>query len=118
MRVGRWLTLVSLAVALPAPACSGDYPLPPTRCDEFCDVTKGGFCQEYYNPASCVANCESANTDAEGCRTAFDAVLSCFRTHPRALAQRCAYDSVPDDCESELTVLFACVSATSGLSSR
>lgn len=108
MRLGSWLTLVGLAVALPTPACSGGYPLPPTRCDEFCDVTKGEFCQDYYNPASCVAECESSDLDREICRGAFDEVLSCFRSSPRALEQRCAYDNVPDDCANEQQALGLC----------
>ena len=118
MRAGTWLALISLAVTLPTLACSGGYPLPPTRCDEFCDVTKGGFCQDYYNPASCVANCESSETDAEACRTLFDATLSCFRSSPRALPQRCAYDDQTDDCSVELALLLNCVSDASGLSTR
>jgi hypothetical protein len=117
MRAGRWFALVSLALALPAPACSGGYPLPPTRCDEFCDATKGGFCPDWYSPASCVANCESSETDAERCRVLFDATVSCFRTSPRALQQRCVYDNSPDDCEDELRLLLTCVSDRSGISS-
>lgn len=108
MRAVKWLALMSLALALPMPACSGDYPLPPTRCDEYCDVTKGGFCQDSYQPASCVAQCESGDLDGEICREPFDAVLSCFRASPRALPQRCAYDNVPDDCASEQEMLGLC----------
>lgn len=115
MRAGSWLALMGLALALPTPACSGGYPLPPTRCDEFCDATKGGFCQEYYGPANCVAQCESSNTDSEACRVPFDATVACFRTSPHALKQRCAYDNLPDDCEGEQQLLMACVGAQYGL---
>jgi len=118
MRAGTWLALISLTLALAMPACSGDYPLPPTRCDEFCDATKGGFCQDYYSPASCVAECESSDTDAEGCRALFDASVSCFRQSPRALEQRCAYDNLPDDCDIEFGLLLTCVSDHNGISSR
>ena len=111
MRAVWWLALTSLALALPLPACSGGYPLPPTRCDEFCDATKGGFCQDDYQPASCVAECESSNTDREICRAAFDEVMSCFRASPRAREQRCAYDDVPDDCASEQELLGLCVTS-------
>lgn len=109
---------MSLALALPTHACSGGYPLPPTRCDEFCDATKGGFCPDYYGPANCVANCESSNTDAEACRVPFDATISCFRKSPSAIAQRCVYDNLPDDCENEYQALMSCVGAQYGLSGK
>lgn len=108
MRIGRWLARLGLALALSTPACSGGYPLPPTRCDEYCDATKGGFCQDYYGPANCVAQCESNHTDREGCREVFDATISCFRNSPHALEQRCSYDNVPDDCENEFGLLMSC----------
>lgn len=111
MRAARAWIPIGLALALPVPACSGGYPLPPTRCDEFCDATKGGFCQDYYGPASCVAQCEQSNTDAEACRALFDATLRCFRSSPRALEQRCVYDGQPDDCEAETSLLLACVAS-------
>jgi len=108
MRAGVWLALFGLT--LPIGSCSGGYPLPPTRCDEWCDVTKGGMCEEYYDPASCVVQCEEADLDATECPIPFDAVLACFRNSPNAVEQRCVYDAVPDDCQSELEWLMACAS--------
>jgi hypothetical protein len=107
MRSGVWLALVGLT--LPLGSCSGGYPLPPTRCDEWCDVTRGGMCEEYYNPASCVAQCEQADVDTERCSAQLDVTLSCFRRSPNAIAQRCVYDGAPDDCESEEQALTGCV---------
>jgi hypothetical protein len=112
MRSGSWLWLMGTAFALPVQACSGGYPLAPTPCDEWCDATKGGFCRDYYFPATCVAECERGNMDADACRPAFDATISCFRRSPHALEQRCAYDNVPDDCSEESQWLATCVAAT------
>lgn len=109
--MGGWLWLMGAAFALPVQACSGGYPLAPTPCDEWCDATKGGFCQEYYGPASCVAECEQNDMDMDACRPAFDAMISCFRHSPHALEQRCAYDDLPDDCATESQWLGACVAA-------
>jgi hypothetical protein len=107
MRSGVWLAL--LGFTLPLGSCSGGYPLPPTRCDEWCGVTQGGMCEDYYNPASCVVQCEQAELDMEACRGPFDAAITCFRNSPNALAQRCVYDAMPDDCENEVQFLMACV---------
>jgi hypothetical protein len=107
MRSGLWLVLLGLT--LPLGSCSGGYPLPPTRCDEWCDVTKGATCEEYYDPASCVVRCEQVGLDAEGCSAQLDVTLTCFRGSRNAIAQRCAYDEVPDDCENEVQALTACV---------
>lgn len=118
MRAGSWLAVMGVALALATPACSGGYPLPPTRCDEFCDATQGGSCVEYYGPANCVAQCESSDTDVDACRLPFDAAVTCFRKSPRALEQRCVYDDEPDDCEKELGELLTCVSDANGVSTR
>jgi hypothetical protein len=106
MRSGVWLALLGLT--LPLGSCSGGYPLPPTRCDEWCDVTKGGTCEEYYNPANCVVECEQAEIGTDECKAPFDAALTCFRHSPNAVGQRCVYDAAPDDCENEWQWLMAC----------
>ena len=115
MRSGAWLVLCGLALSLPLllPACSGGYPLPPTKCDEWCHVTRGAMCKDLYNPTSCVAQCEETNLSVPECSQQFDAMLACFRRSPNALAQRCIYDTVPDDCSIEQTRLWDC----SGISS-
>ena len=111
VRLGHGLWLLSMALLLPVQACSGGYPLPPTPCDEWCDATKGGICQEYYQPAGCVAECERSGIDLEGCRPELDAVISCFRQSPNALEQRCVYDNTPDDCKAEADWLGVCAVA-------
>jgi hypothetical protein len=107
MRFGLRLVCCGLGLALGG--CSGGYPLPPTRCDEWCDATKGRMCEDYYEPASCVAQCEQAQLDVEACRSQFDAVLSCFRHSPGVLHQACVYDGKPDDCDTQLSVFDACI---------
>jgi len=107
MRSAVWLVLLGLA--FPLPACSGGYPLPPTRCDEWCDVTRDGLCEDYYDPASCVVQCEEVELDREECSVMFDAALSCLRDSPNAPAQRCVYDGMPDDCENQLLEVRQCV---------
>jgi hypothetical protein len=108
MRSGAWLVVCGLALAAPLEGCSGGYPLPPTKCDEWCKVTRGAMCQDWYNPASCVAQCEEANLSAAECSSEFEATLACFRRSPNALIQRCLYDNVPDDCSNEVALLSNC----------
>ena len=102
--------MVLLGLTLPVGSCSGGYPLPPTRCDEWCDVTKGATCEEYYDPAGCVIRCEEVDLGTERCSAQLDATLSCFRSIRNATEQRCVYDAVPDDCENEVQLLMGCVS--------
>jgi hypothetical protein len=108
MRSGWWLFL-----PLSFGGCSGGYPLEPTRCDDLCHVTQGQTCPEYYDPAACVVACERSDADAEPCRAAFDAVLTCFRDHPGAVEQRCAsFESwEQQDCLAEEGQLAFCVGA-------
>ena len=110
MRSGVRLAL-TFGWALPLGACSGGYPLPPTRCDEWCDVTKGGQCERYYQPAGCVSNCEQSNTDSEACRAEFDAELRCFRQNPSAVDNLCDYysNNVLRPCDLERNALSNCV---------
>jgi hypothetical protein len=111
MRLWVWL-----GWALVLPSCSGDYPLPPTPCDDFCHATQGPGCPSSYEPAGCVAWCESAGFGIEACRPALDAVVQCYGDTPAALEQRCAfYDSggvQAPACSLEYTLLSDC----SGLS--
>jgi hypothetical protein len=102
-----------LALALPLEACSGGYPLPPTKCDEWCHVTRGGSCPDWYDPSSCVAQCEDSNFSAPECSDQLEAILACYRRSPNAGRQRCLYDGTLPDCSSEQERLSDC----SGLSS-
>ena len=81
--------VVALSVVAMTAACSGGYPLPPTRCDEWCDATKGGTCEEYYNPAGCVSGCEASHITDAACDAWLDAVLACYRVHPEAVEAQC-----------------------------
>jgi hypothetical protein len=112
MRSGAWLVVCGLALALPLEGCSGGYPLPPTKCDEWCKVTRGAECKDFYNPASCVANCEESNLSVAECSDQFEATLACFRRSPNALIQRCVYDNQPDDCSNEVQLLSTCSGGT------
>lgn len=108
MRLGLWLVACGLGLTFPLEGCAGGYPLPPTKCDEWCRVTRGATCDEWYNPASCVAQCEESNLSVTACSTEFEATLACFRRSPNALHQRCVYDNVPDDCSNEVALLSTC----------
>jgi hypothetical protein len=110
MRVGDRL-VVALGLLATAAACSGGYPLPPTRCDEWCDATKGGTCDEFYSPAGCVSNCETSQVTDEACDASFHAVLTCFRQHPAAVDAQCQYysDGRTLPCAAEKEALSLCV---------
>jgi hypothetical protein len=101
--------VLALAAWLTLGACSGGYPLAPTRCDEFCDATKGDSCPEFYDPAGCVSNCERSHTAPAQCRAELDGVIACFHAHPEALEQRCSYIyGATPACSAEVYSLSAC----------
>jgi hypothetical protein len=110
MRVGVRL-VVALGLVGATAACSGGYPLPPTRCDEWCDATKGGSCEEYYSPAGCVSGCEASHITDVACDAWLGAVLTCYRAHPEAVDAQCQYysDGRTLPCTSEKEGLSACV---------
>jgi hypothetical protein len=124
MRSGAWLwaMLVPTAV-LSSGACSGGYPLEPTRCDDWCDATHGPLeCYETkYDPAGCVSRCEGLSLDLEQCRGQFDAAVSCYRTTPDAKRPVCYYNYNPDPttfepppqgpCDAPKQALLNCVGA-------
>ncbi len=107
---GAWLLVIGCAAGLGA--CSGGYPLPPTRCDDFCEATHGMQCEDNYQPASCVSICEQQNIAVEACDEPFQALLKCFRTTPGVLQQLCVYDGRPSPCQPQRDTLGICVSAT------
>jgi hypothetical protein len=99
-------------IALGCSGCQDEYPIAPTRCDQWCEATKSTQCG-YYDPAACVASCESQGYGGESCTEAFDAALACFR-HAPDLASYCSwrtpYDSL--SCQVEQQALYRC--ATQG----
>lgn len=112
MRLGAWLSGGAL---LAAGACSGGYPLPPTPCDDLCDASQGtwsGTCWEY-EPAQCVAQCESQGLYEEPCRPLFDALVTCHRSEPSANRGDCSSGFGSGEtrpCHDELSSLLTCVS--------
>jgi hypothetical protein len=103
-----------LGLSLALGACSGGYPLPPTRCDEWCDATKGGNCVEYYNPAGCVSSCETAGMSQPACATQLDAMIACYRKNPGAAQQLCDYGINGLPCQNEISELGVCASSSMG----
>jgi hypothetical protein len=100
---------LALALSLPSlAACSGDYPLPPTRCDQFCSATKSFACEEDYEPAACVVACERNNPMNEACAAPFEASVACLRVAPRSSSFGCRY--LPTmSCLPEQTILAECL---------
>ena len=96
-------------VALWLGACSGDYPLPPTACDEWCDATKGTSCPDSYDPAACVSHCEESRLIPPGCRTQLDALVRCFREHPSIPQMYCGPPSLKaTPCKDETDEFAFC----------
>jgi hypothetical protein len=96
--------------------CAGDYPLPPTACDDYCHGTRDLQCGLFYYPAQCVSQCERDLKGDEACREQLTGVLSCFATS-NAAERRCrAYESYPWNevdaslCEAALGELEICSS--------
>lgn len=108
MRSGAWLCFGLMACLL---ACSGDYPLAATPCDDYCHATKGLQC-DFYNPASCVAQCENDRKNAPACLEQLNAVVTCFRNDPSAVEQRCSFSNFGSGtvfaCDLELGRLAEC----------
>jgi hypothetical protein len=108
MRLGVWL-LIGVGALSTASACSGGYPLPPTRCDQWCDATKGEQCPEYYDPAGCVSDCEREDRGRDSCAAELDAVIACFRNTPRAAEARCNYSVQMFPCATETVAHYNCL---------
>ena len=128
MRVRQGVALFSVCFAslalLAVAACSGGYPLPPTRCDEFCDATKGLMCDEYYEPAGCVLSCEQGDMDNAACSLEMDAAIACYKNTPGAAHGHCTWNGQPQPCDTEGLLLTNCVGtqhflrSTEGVNSR
>jgi hypothetical protein len=110
MRLGVRLRVVfGLGLALTLGACSGDYPLTATRCDAWCSATKGGDCEESYDPAGCVAACERAEILADDtCDTEFEAAVACYRATPLISPNAGCHYFPPMACQFENTLWGAC----------
>lgn len=102
---------VGVGVGVVLSACSGEYPLPPTRCDEWCDATKGGGCLESYDPAGCVSSCEAAWAESrlpiDRCAAEIDAVITCYRSDPTQVARNCDF-TAEKRCTREVEALGVC----------
>jgi hypothetical protein len=113
MRLGVWL-VAGVGVVIAASGCSGGYPLAPTACDEWGHATKGEECPDYYNPSSCVSNCESRSKDLEDCRKELDAEIACFQATPGAAEARCGFwSSTTVPCALESSNLAVCLTTPS-----
>ncbi len=106
------MALLASALGLGAGACSGGYPLPPTRCDDYCEATHGMQCEDGYQPANCVSLCEQGHLASEACDEPLQALLKCFRTTPGVLEQLCVYDGRANLCQQQRDAMGICVGAT------
>lgn len=113
MRPRAWLgSWLSLALTFASMSCSGGYPLPPTRCDDWCNATQGMGCEADYDPASCVAACErtpfAVGSQVEDCAAPFDAAVACLRAAPRNVSGDCEHLD-PSSCYTEQLRLGLCL---------
>lgn len=94
---------VALASALSAISCQGDYPIPATRCDQWCELTRQRLCEDS-GPAECVMSCERAGLGSAQCQVEFEAALSCIQNTPPI---RCdLYEARP--CSDSIQLLSSC----------
>lgn len=119
-RAGRLLRMslarvvCALALAVATAACQGEYPIPATDCDRWCDATQGvGRGCGFYDPALCVSECEELGFTHQGaCRDLFESALGCFQRNPGATAQQCSFDEViARPCSSEAQAHYDCISS-------
>lgn len=73
------IALVAAWAAWLSMGCQGGYPIPATRCDEWCDQTRRIDC-EPYDPAECVLDCESSGVGSAACADLLNQTLSCLRS--------------------------------------
>lgn len=107
-----------LPVLLALSSCSDPYPLPPTRCDDFCYATQRAGCLED-DPEGCVSECESRGflRQAPECGQAWDARNACY-LEAAGSEFTCVEDlSAPsgDLCMDERRALIGCVSPLASL---
>jgi hypothetical protein len=121
MRSGAWLwAIAAVAAALLSGACSGGYPLEPTRCDDWCDATQGVWewsCGNEYDPAGCVSQCEAQRLGRKECSPYYESAVQCYRTTPGATDPVCYFGvdatgmPVQRPCASEVLMLMSCSGA-------
>jgi len=112
-----WLWSALALLALSTGACSGDYPLEPTPCDDFCNLTQGNvpYCFNEYDPAQCVVQCETEGLSRPACSRELEALLECFRSKPTAVSDQCnddfGFNSDVIGCQLVSQSLYGCLEA-------
>jgi len=102
--------LLAIALAGWCMSCQGGYPLPATRCDDWCDAEQTLECGSY-DPAGCVASCERRYLDAPACQQVLDIAIQCLRRTPtRELACETWLVKGPPPCADESQNLDRCAS--------
>lgn len=107
--LSAWLSLAALfAASVAALGCQGEYSLPPTPCDEWCEANRLSGCGRV-QPASCVVQCQKLGLSARPeCVSAIHAVLICLQEHPPVDLCDAGHDPAADQCAPELDTLFSC----------
>ena len=108
------MTVLGGAMIIPTlGGCQDEYPLEPTRCDDWCRVEERVTCNDLA-PAECVSQCEGQFGIREHpeCTAQFDTALACYDELPdRALCGPVdAYDfGGVFPCAQETMELESCV---------
>ncbi len=104
--------VLSAGLVLAAAGCQGDYPIAPTECDRWCDVTMDVGCPgptpTSSDPAECVVQCERAGLSKPECSEPLAAALDCFRNLPPN--ERGCTAQIP--CWTEQQPLLGCIHPT------
>jgi hypothetical protein len=99
------------ASVLATSACQGDYPLAPTRCDNWCQATQRAGCAKDW-PDTCILDCENLRLvpPGEDCARTFDKLVACYAATPtdHFSCQEGRSVPSPEDCQPQLfdMVLF------------
>ena len=72
-----------VCAALCAIGCQDGYPIAPTRCDEWCNVSEDSACLGL-DPAACVVACEQRGISLPACTSQFEAAMQCERAHSQS----------------------------------
>jgi hypothetical protein len=104
---GAWP--LALALALVIAACQDGYPIAPTRCDRWCELSRATECGDS-SPASCVANCEENPQDA-ACAETVDALLDCMEAHASSIGCDFWIHGTIPQCPDEFAAQAECSNA-------